>query len=116
MKKHRTHLPTRFLMTTPEENLVAAIIKQTWCDAFMKETHGYVGTHNKNEKKRALQMFESDTSDEWRKSLGYLAGAVQIEDEDLVQGYSRYKKALEKGIATVEPDEAFDILLKTLVC
>lgn len=115
MKRHRTHLPTRFLMMTPEENLVVAIIRQAWCDAFMKETHGYVGVHKKNEQRRAVQMFESDTYDEWRKSLGYLAGSIQIEDEDLIKGYSRYKKALEKGIAAVEPDEAFDILLKTLV-
>lgn len=116
MNKHRTHLPNRFLMLTAEENLIVAIIKQAWCDAFMTITSGeYYGLHQKNEKKTAARMFEAQPSDEWRQSLGTLAEAIGLDDEDIVKGYCKYKDLLTAGRTDVEPEETFDILIKSLI-
>lgn len=116
MNKHRTHLPTRFLMATSEENLIVAIIKQAWCDAFMNITAGeYYGLHQHKEQKNARQMFEGGHKDEWRQSLKDLAQSIQIDDEDIVNAYYRYGTMLKAGKTDVSPDDAFDILIKTLI-
>lgn len=116
MNKHRTHLPTRFLMPTAEENLVVAIIKQAWCDAFMNITaREYYGLHQHKEQNKARQMFEAGDKDEWRQSLKNLAEAIQLNDNDLVNAYKRYGRMLQAGKTDVRPEDAFDILIKTLI-
>ncbi len=114
-RKHRTHLPKRFLLNTPEENLVAAIIRQAWCDAFMRERCGYIGIHLKKEKDAAVKMFEENKTNEYRQSLTNLADLLGINDKDIVRGYFWYKQTREEGSATSSPDSAFDTLLKVLI-
>ena len=116
MNKHRTHLPTRFLMRTAEEDLMVAIIKQAWCDAFMIITaQEYYALHQKKEQKNAKRMFEAPTTDEWRQSLGTLAEAVGMDDDDIVEGYLKYKRLRLAGKTEIEPEEAFDVLIKSLM-
>ena len=114
-KRHVTHLPERFLLATPEENLIAAIIKQAWCDAFCNKVKNYYGNYHRNtDRKCALRMFEADITDEYRQSLGYLADALYIDDERIIKGYKIYKKLIAEGKARHKPGEAFDALLKIL--
>jgi hypothetical protein len=115
-KRHVTHLPERFLLTTPEENLIAAIIKQAWCDAFCKRVRNYYGNYHRNaDRKYAIRMFEAKITDEYRQSLGYLADALLIDDERLIKGYKIYKRMVAEGRAKHKPSEAFDALLKILI-
>ncbi|MBQ8465741.1 MAG: hypothetical protein IJ545_07020 [Alphaproteobacteria bacterium] len=115
-KRHITHLPDRFLLATPEENLVAAIIKQAWCDAFCKKVKDYYGNYHRNaDRKYAVRMFEGEITDEYRKSLGYLADALGVDDATIVHGYGIYKKMVAEGRAKYKPSEAFDALLKILI-
>ena len=115
-KRHVTHLPERFLLTTPEENLIAAIIKQAWCDAFCKRVRNYYGNYHRNaDRKYAIRMFEAEITDEYRQSLGYLADALLIDDERLIKGYKIYKRMVAEGRAKHKPSEAFDALLKRLI-
>lgn len=115
-KRHVTHLPERFLLTTPEENLIAAIIKQAWCDAFCKRVRNYYGNYHRNaDRKYAIRMFEAEITDEYRQSLGYLADALLIDDERLIKGYKIYKRMVAEGRAKHKPSEAFDALLKILI-
>lgn len=115
-KRHVTHLPERFLLPTPEENLVAAIIKQAWCDAFCKKVRDYYGNYHRNtDRKYAIRMFEADVADEYRQSLGCLADALMLDDERIIKGYRIYKKLLAEGKAKHKPSEAFDALLKILI-
>lgn len=115
-KRHATHLPDRFLLTTPEENLIAAIIKQAWCDAFCKKIKDYYGNYHRNaDRKYALRMFEAEITDEYRQSLGHLANAILIDDVKIIKGYKIYKKMVAEGRAKYKPSEAFDALLKILV-
>lgn len=114
-RRHRTHLPERFLLKEPEENLVAAIIKQAWCDAFAGKVKDYYAEyHRADDKKDARRMFEAELPDVWRRSLKDLADAIQISDKDLVLGYSRYKKLITEGTIKMRASDAFDLLLKTL--
>lgn len=114
-RRHRTHLPERFLLKEPEENLVAAIIKQAWCDAFAGKVKDYYAEyHRADDKKDARRMFEAELPDVWRRSLKDLADAIQISDKDLVLGYSRYKKLVTEGTIKMRASDAFDLLLKTL--
>ncbi len=115
-KRHVTHLPERCLLTTPEENLIAAIIKQAWCDAFCKRVRNYYGNYHRNaDRKYAIRMFEAEITDEYRQSLGYLADALLIDDERLIKGYKIYKRMVAEGRAKHKPSEAFDALLKILI-
>lgn len=115
-KRHVTHLPERFLLTTPEDNLIAAIIKQAWCDAFCKRVRNYYGNYHRNaDRKYAIRMFEAEITDEYRQSLGYLADALLIDDERLIKGYKIYKRMVAEGRAKHKPSEAFDALLKILI-
>lgn len=115
MSKPHTSLLNRFIFQTPEENLVAAILRQAWCDAFMIITAEgeYYGYHQRQEQRYAKRMFEGQPKDEWRQSLRVLASAIEIDDNSLVDGYFKYKKVVKKS--EVEPEKAFDILLKTLI-
>lgn len=115
MNKHRTNLLNRFILQTPEENLVAAVLRQAWCDAFMSITAEgeYYGYHQRQEQKYAKRMFEGQLKDEWRQSLRILASALEIDDNSLVSGYLKYKKVANK--TDVDPEKAFNILLKTLI-
>ena len=114
-RRHRTHLPERFLLKEPEENLVAAIIKQAWCDAFAGKVKDYYAEyHRADDKKDARRMFEAELPDVWRRSLKDMADAIQISDKDLVLGYSRYKKLITEGTIKMRASDAFDLLLKTL--
>ena len=114
-RRHRTHLPERFLLKEPEDNLVAAIIKQAWCDAFAGEVKDiYAEYHREDDKKNARQMFEAELPDVWRRSLKNLADAIEIDDRDLVIGYARYRKKLEAGTVKMKASDAFDLLFKTL--
>lgn len=114
-KKHRTHLPERFLLDSPEENLIAAIIKQAWCDAFMKIGSGYIGIHNSKEREIARRMFEEEAGSEWRQSLTTLAELIDINDTDIVRGYYWYKKMAETKTAACSPEKAFDAMLKVII-
>lgn len=114
-RRHRTHLPERFLLPEPEDNLVAAIIKQAWCDAFIGGVKDiYAEYHRTDDKKNARRMFEAELPDIWRRSLKDLADAIQIDDRDIVIGYRRYKKKLEAGTVKIKAGDAFDLLFKTL--
>lgn len=114
-RRHRTHLPERFLLNEPEENLVAAIIKQAWCDAFAGKVKDYYAEyHRSDDKKDARRMFEADLTDVWRRSLKDLADAIQIRDKDIVVAYARYKKLVTAGKVKMRAGDAFDLLLKTL--
>lgn len=114
-RRHRTHLPERFLLSEPEDNLVAAIIKQAWCDAFAGRVKDFYAEYHRNDDKRdARQMFEAELPDVWRQSLRDLASAIQIDDRDLVIGYARYKKSRENGTVKIKASDAFDLLFKTL--
>lgn len=115
-KKHATHLPDRFLLTSPEENLIAAIIKQAWCDVFTKKVKNYYGNYHRNsDRKYALRMFEEKNSDEYRQSLANLADALRVDDNAIIRGYMIYKKMFLEGTAKHKPGEAFDTLLKILI-
>ena len=60
-------------------------------------------------------MFESSPKDEWRQSLRNLASAIQISDDDIISGYEKYGRMLKAGKTDVKPEDAFDILIKTLI-
>lgn len=97
-RRHRTHLPERFLLAEPEDNLIAAVIRQAWCDAFAGRVKDfYAEKHRDDDKRNARRMFEADETDEWRLSLRDLAQAIQIDDKSLVIGYSRYKARVLSG-------------------
>lgn len=97
-RRHRTHLPERFLLAEPEDNLIAAVIRQAWCDAFAGRVKDfYAEKHRDDDKRNARRMFEADETDEWRLSLRDLAQAIQIDDKSLVIGYSRYKAQVLSG-------------------
>ena len=114
-RRHRTHLPERFLLAEPEDNLIAAVIRQAWCDAFAGRVKDfYAEKHRDDDKRNARRMFEADETDEWRLSLRDLAQAIQIDDKSLVIGYSRYKARVLAGKKKVRAGVAFDLLLKTL--
>lgn len=116
-RKHKTHLPAKFLFDTPEENLVAGIIRQAWCDAFAGKVKDiYAQEHRNRNYKEAVKMFEADCANEWRQSLSYLTDAIRIDEFLLVDGYFRYKKLIQTtGKKRPKPAEAFDALLKILI-
>ena len=112
-RKHKTHLPDRFPFKTAEENVIAGIIMQAWCDAFMQcSEQSYIGFHEKKEQKTARQMFEGHG--EWRRSLKNLCAAIQIQDTDLVKAYVEYKKMRLKGVTKISPAKAGIAFLKRL--
>lgn len=116
-RRHKTHLPEKFLFDTPEENLVAGILRQAWCDAFASKVENiYAQEHRNRDRKEALKMFEADCADELRQSLSYLTDAIRIDEFLLVEGYFKYKKLIQTtGKKRPKPAEAFDALLKILI-
>lgn len=116
-RKHKTHLPAKFLFDTPEENLIAGIIRQAWCDAFAGKVKDiYAQEHRNRSYKEAVKMFEADCTNKWRQSLSYLTDAIQIDEFLLVDGYFRYKKLIQTiGKKRPKPAEAYDALLKILI-
>ncbi|MBQ9236145.1 MAG: hypothetical protein IJ184_06770 [Alphaproteobacteria bacterium] len=116
-RRHKTHLPAKFLFETPEENLIAGILRQAWCDAFAGKVENiYAQEHRNRDRKEAVKMFEADCENEWRKSLAYLTDAIQIDEFLLVEGYFKYKGLIQAtGKKRPKPAEAFDALLKILM-
>lgn len=117
-RKHKTHLPSKFLFETPEENLVAGIIRQAWCDAFAGKVKDiYAQEHRNRNRKEAILFFEGNyNTNQWRQSLTYLTDTLRIDEFLLVEGYFKYKTMIQLlGHKKPKAAEAFDILLKTLI-
>lgn len=106
MGKQQNHLPDRTLFSLLEQNLVVAVIRQAWLDAFDEREEACF------ERSSARSFFGGHLeSGSLRQSLANLCRVIGVDDEYIAIAWHRYDKARSEGQTTVNPKKAFSIIM-----
>jgi hypothetical protein len=111
-KHHKKIKPSEsYAADSPEENLLTAVIRQAWCDALCgKQSTDLAEKDIQN----AKNMFEKNITNNWRQALQILCTFIDVDDEQLVVGYKKYKDLKENKQISLKAEDFFNILLKKL--
>lgn len=109
MLKRNDFLEKRFIRNGGAINLVIAVIKQAWEDAFLPET-----TEFKEDRCNAIKLFE-DRDNRWERSFQLLTEASGLNGPKLREYYCKYKILRIYYGFKLLPEDAFYYILEDIL-
>lgn len=109
MLKRNDFLEKRFVHHGGAINLIIAVIRQAWEDAFLPEN-----TEFKEDRVYAIKLFE-DTEGKWKRSFDLLADASGINAQKLKEYYYKYKILRICYGLNIPPEDAFYHILERVL-
>lgn len=109
MLKRNDFLEKRFVHNGEAINLVIAVIRQAWEDAFLPEN-----TEFKEDRAYAIKLFE-DTEGKWKRSFQLLTDASGLSASKLKEYYYKYKILRIRYGLKILPEDAFYHILEVLL-